>query len=160
MWQRIQTLYLFISGVTSTLLLLVTLFTVNPSGQEVLYTANFTGLIVSGWTSIKYFNLVTFVLTSLVTILSFATIFLYKWRKLQIRLTIIGLLLMVAAIVAFAYMLWQQADLLKRLLRCRAGSYCLSSVYCAYIWLCATSSRTTSSYVPPIDYARTDFRRR
>lgn len=113
MWQRIQTLYLFISGVTSTLLLLVTLFTVNPSGQEVLYTANFTGLIVSGWTSIKYFNLVTFVLTSLVTILSFATIFLYKWRKLQIRLTIIGLLLMVAAIVAFAYMLWQQDDLLQ-----------------------------------------------
>ena len=113
MWQRIQTLYLFISGVTSTLLLLVTLFTVNPSGQEVLYTANFTGLIVSGWTSIKYFNLVTFVLTSLVTILSFATIFLYKWRTLQIRLTIIGLLLMVAAIVAFAYMLWQQADLLQ-----------------------------------------------
>lgn len=113
MWQRIQTLYLFLSGVTATLLLLFTLFSVNPSGQEVLYTANFTGLIVNGWTSIKYFNLVTFVLTSLVTILSFATIFLYKRRKLQIRLTIIGLLLMVAAIVAFAYMLWQQADFLQ-----------------------------------------------
>ena len=47
------------------------------------------------------------------TILSFATIFLYKRRKLQIRLTIIGILLMVAAILAFAYMLWQQADLLQ-----------------------------------------------
>ena len=104
MWQRIQTLYLFLSGVTATLLLLFTLFSVNPSGQEVIYAANFTGLIVNGWTSIKYFNLVTFVLTSLVTILSFATIFLYKRRKLQIRLTIIG---------AFAYMLWQQADLLQ-----------------------------------------------
>ena len=113
MWQRIQTLYLFLSGVTATLLLVVTLFTVNPSGQEVIYAANFTGLIVNGWTSIKYFNLVSFVLTSLVTILSFATIFLYKRRKIQIRLTIIGLLLMVAAIVAFAYMLWQQADLLQ-----------------------------------------------
>lgn len=113
MWQRIQTLYLFLSGVTATLLLLFTLFSVNPSGQEVIYAANFTGLIVNGWTSIKYFNLVTFVLTSLVTILSFATIFLYKRRKLQIRLTIIGILLMVAAILAFAYMLWQQADLLQ-----------------------------------------------
>ena len=47
------------------------------------------------------------------TILSFVTIFLYKRRKLQIRLTIIGLLLMVAAIVAFAYMLWRQADLMQ-----------------------------------------------
>lgn len=113
MWQRIQTLYLFLSGVTATLLLLFTLFSVIPASQEVVYAANFTGLVVNGWTSIKYFNLVTFVLTSLVTILSFATIFLYKRRKLQIRLTIIGLLLMVAAIVVFAYMLWQQADLLQ-----------------------------------------------
>ncbi len=113
MWQRIQTLYLFLSGVTATLLLLFTLFTVTPAGQETVYAATFTGLIVSGWTSIKYFNLVSFVLTSLVTILSFVTIFLYKRRKLQIRLTIIGLLLMVAAIVAFAYMLWRQADLMQ-----------------------------------------------
>ena len=113
MWQRIQPLYLFLSGVTATLLLLFTLFSVIPASQEVVYAANFTGLVVNGWTSIKYFNLVTFVLTSLVTILSFATIFLYKRRKLQIRLTIIGILLMVAAILAFAYMLWQQADLLQ-----------------------------------------------
>ena len=113
MWQRIQTLYLFLSGVTATLLLLLTLFTVVPSGAEMSYSANFTGLVARGWTSIKYFNLVSFVLTSLVTILSFATIFLYKRRKLQIRLTIIGLLLMVAAIVAFGYMLWRQADLLQ-----------------------------------------------
>lgn len=113
MWQRIQTLYLFLSGVTATLLLLLTLFTVTQSDPETIYAANFTGLIVSGWTSIKYFNLVSFVLTSLVTIISFVTIFLYKRRKLQIRLTIIGLLLMVAAIVAFGYMLWRQADLLQ-----------------------------------------------
>mgnify|MGYP003238862894 FL=1 len=113
MWQRIQTLYLLLSGVTATLLLLLTLFTVTPAGQETIYVANFTGLIVTGWTSIKYFNLVTFVLTALVTILSFVTIFLYKRRKLQIRLTIVGLLLMVAAIVAFAYMLWRQADLMQ-----------------------------------------------
>ena len=113
MWQRIQTLYLFLSGVTATLLLLFTLFTVIPTGQETTYAANFTGLIVNGWTSIKYFNLVSFVLTSLVTILSFVTIFLYKRRKLQIRLTIIGLLLMVAAIVAFGYMLWRQTDLMQ-----------------------------------------------
>ena len=107
MWQRIQTLYLFLSGVTATLLLLLTLFTVMPSGADMSYSANFTGLVARGWTSIKYFNLVSFVLTSLVTILS------YKRRKLQIRLTIIGLLLMVAAIVAFGYMLWRQADLLQ-----------------------------------------------
>ena len=113
MWQRIQTLYLFLSGVTATLLLLFTLFTVTQSDPETIYAANFTGLIVSGWTSIKYFNLVSFVLTALVTILSFVTIFLYKRRKLQIRLTIVGLLLMVAAIVAFAYMLWRQADLMQ-----------------------------------------------
>ena len=119
MWQRIQTLYLFLSGVTATLLLLFTLFTVTPAGQETVYAVNFTGLIVSGWTSIKYFNLVSFVLTSLVTILSFVTIFLYKRRKLQIRLTIIGLLLMVAAIVAFAYMLWRQADLMQAMTQIR-----------------------------------------
>ncbi|EFR34634.1 hypothetical protein HMPREF9294_0218 [Porphyromonas asaccharolytica PR426713P-I] len=113
MWQRIQTLYLFLSGVTATLLLLFTLFTVTQSDPETIYAANFTGLIVSGWTSIKYFNLVSFVLTSLVTIISFVTIFLYKRRKLQIRLTIIGLLLMVAAIVAFGYMLWRQTDLMQ-----------------------------------------------
>ena len=113
MWQRIQTLYLFLSGVTATLLLLFTLFTVTQSDPETIYAANFTGLIVSGWTSIKYFNLVSFVLTSLGTIISFVTIFLYKRRKLQIRLTIIGLLLMVAAIVAFGYMLWRQTDLMQ-----------------------------------------------
>ena len=113
MWQRIQTLNLFLSGVTATLLLLFTLFTVTQSDPETIYAANFTGLIVSGWTSIKYFNLVSFVLTSLVTIISFVTIFLYKRRKLQIRLTIIGLLLMVAAIVAFGYMLWRQTDLMQ-----------------------------------------------
>ena len=113
MWQRIQTLYLFLSGVTATLLLLFTLFTVTQSDPETIYAANFTGLIVSGWTSIKYFNLISFVLTSLVTIISFVTIFLYKRRKLQIRLTIIGLLLMVAAIVAFGYMLWRQTDLMQ-----------------------------------------------
>ena len=98
---------------TATLLLLFTLFTVTQSDPETIYAANFTGLIVSGWTSIKYFNLVSFVLTSLVTIISFVTIFLYKRRKLQIRLTIIGLLLMVAAIVAFGYMLWRQTDLMQ-----------------------------------------------
>ena len=86
MWQRIQTLYLFLSGVTATLLLLFTLFTVTQSDPETIYAANFTGLIVSGWTSIKYFNLVSFVLTSLVTIISFVTIFLYKRRKLQLSL--------------------------------------------------------------------------
>lgn len=117
MWQRIQTLYLFLSGVTATLLLLLTLFSIAPSSVEMSYSANFTGIIARGWTSIKYFNLVSFVLTSLVTILSFATIFLYKRRKLQIRLTIIGLLLMVAAIVAFGYMLWRQADLMQATLQ-------------------------------------------
>lgn len=113
MWQRIQTIYLFLSGVTATLLLLFTLCDITPVDPEVTYAANFTGLIVCGWTSIKYFNLITFTLTSLVTIISFITIFLYKRRKIQIRLTITGILLMVAAIIAFGYMLWRQTELLQ-----------------------------------------------
>ena len=64
MWQRIQTLFLFLSGVSATLLLILGLFSLIPANEEATYVANFTGVIAMGWTSIKYFNLVSFVLTS------------------------------------------------------------------------------------------------
>ena len=120
MWQRVQTLFLFLSGVSATLLLILGLFSLIPANEEATYVANFTGVIAMGWTSIKYFNLVSFVLTSLVIIISFATIFLYKWRKLQIRMTIVGLLLMVAAIIAFAYTMWQQTEFMQARARMQA----------------------------------------
>lgn len=113
MWQRIQTLYLLLAGASATLLLVLSMLSVVSGIDGVTYFANFTGVINEGWSSIYYFQLVTFVLTVLSVLLSFVTIFLFKHRKLQIRLTTFSLLLIVAAIVYFAYFVYSQREAMQ-----------------------------------------------
>ncbi|WP_298631289.1 DUF4293 domain-containing protein [uncultured Porphyromonas sp.] len=92
MIQRKQTLYLLASG----LLMLAMLFLpfVKFTVQDMVYSFKATGLEdLSG--EILQPSWVLFSLTALITVLSFASIFLYQKRVLQMRLTIFNLLIKV-----------------------------------------------------------------
>ncbi|KXB34080.1 hypothetical protein HMPREF1869_01316 [Bacteroidales bacterium KA00251] len=99
MWQRIQTLWLLLAGVTMTLLLLVPLA---MSSQGVKFTA-------IGFTSpnleTNYITWGLFALDALVAFLCFFTIFLFKKRKLQMRLCIFTALLIIGYIIYYVVLL-------------------------------------------------------
>ena len=91
MWQRIQTLWLLLAGVamTLTLFLPLALFSTDGSIGKGLITWDL------------------FVLGALITMISFATIFLFKKRKIQMRLCVFSMLLAIGYIIDFAVRAWQ-----------------------------------------------------
>lgn len=99
MWQRIQTLWLLLGGVLMTLLLVLPLAKSSMGIQ-------FTALGFRGQDS-GYVTWGLFILAALIAFLCFFTIFLFKKRKLQMRLVIFTTLLIVGYLVYFGVLLFQ-----------------------------------------------------
>ena len=111
MWQRIQTLWLLLAGVAMTLTLFLPLALF--STQSVMGAENFEmySLWVKNATDGSIGKgLITwdlFVLGALITMISFATIFLFKKRKIQMRLCVFSILLAIGYIIDFVVRAWQ-----------------------------------------------------
>lgn len=111
MWQRIQTLWLLLAGIAMTLTLFLPLALLSTHGMMgpenfemyTLWLKNATdGSIESG-----HITWDLFVLDALITLISFACIFLFKKRKLQMRLCVFNMLITVGYILDFAVRSWQ-----------------------------------------------------
>ena len=96
MWQRIQTLWLLLAGVAMTLTLFLPLALF--STQSVMGAENFE--MYSLWVKNATDG-------SIITMISFATIFLFKKRKIQMRLCVFSMLLAIGYIIDFAVRAWQ-----------------------------------------------------
>ena len=94
MIQRIQSLYLLVVA-----LLMASLFIypfaelLGADGQ--LFIFNFNGLSVQGEESLYLLTIPTFVLLSLIVLIPFISIFLYKKRIIQMRLNFINIILLI-----------------------------------------------------------------
>lgn len=99
MWQRIQTLWLLLAGVLMTLLLVLPL-AISSEGVK-LTAIGFTGVSLSE----SYVTWGLFALDALIAFLCFFTIFLFKKRKLQMRLAIFTALLVVGYLIYYVVIL-------------------------------------------------------
>lgn len=93
MWQRIQTLWLLLAGVAMTITLIVPL-AVSSMGV----TFSTIGFFGGGY---NYPTWGLFALAALITGLCFLTIFLFKRRKLQMRLSIFNILLIIGYLIYY-----------------------------------------------------------
>ncbi len=93
MIQRIQTLYLFVSFILMLMMFFFPLAELLPQGGET-YTFRFDGLYYQDSTTIYYQAIPPIILLSVITLLNFITIFLYKRRIIQMRISFINILLM------------------------------------------------------------------
>lgn len=102
MWQRKQTLYLLLAGLHMTLLLLFPILTLSATGAATgEYRVDATGI----HSAQEYYQVgvVSFVLAAAVILLTLITVFLFKKRKVQVRLSILSILLIVAFMGVIAY---------------------------------------------------------
>ncbi|WP_329905239.1 DUF4293 domain-containing protein [Porphyromonas pogonae] len=98
MWQRVQTLWLLLAGALMTLLLFfpIALF-IDPTGTG--YVLDAIGIHNSASGQIVQSTWALFVLDAIIVLLSFVTIFLYKKRVLQIRISIFNILVIIGYII-------------------------------------------------------------
>lgn len=101
MIQRIQTLFLFGVAVLSGLMLTGDLVMMD-SGSGTLFSINFMGLSEEGGGILQRLWPLTFLL-ALVPVLSLVAIFLYRRRPLQMRVTMIVLLLSLGTLILGAF---------------------------------------------------------
>lgn len=105
MLQRIQTVYLLII-VALTIATLFLPLAVLQQG-DALFSFDATGLsTMTGEAELIYPAWGLFALTAIISIIALVTIFLYKNRILQIRLSIFNALLMVGFYGFFAFLIW------------------------------------------------------
>ncbi|MDR3253168.1 MAG: DUF4293 domain-containing protein [Tannerella sp.] len=112
MIQRIQTVYLLI--VAALFVALVFLPMASLQSGDGVYSFDVTGLNVetvddAGTSSfaLEYSTWALFALASIVALLSFTVIFMYKKRMLQIRLCIFNSLIIIGFCLLTAYYLWK-----------------------------------------------------
>ena len=115
MIQRIQTVYLLIIVILSSLTLFLPMVSFMPKDIDLqpLYELKQMNLVGTGDV---YSNLTTwtlFVLTLCIPIVALITIFLYKKRTLQISLTVANMILMVGYYVLLAIAIWSISDRLN-----------------------------------------------
>lgn len=115
MIQRIQTVYLLIIVILSSLTLSLPMVSFMPKDIDLqpLYELKQMNLVGTGDV---YSNLTTwtlFVLTLCIPIVALITIFLYKKRTLQISLTVANMILMVGYYVLLAIAIWSISDRLN-----------------------------------------------
>lgn len=105
MWQRIQTLWLLLSGIAMTLLLFkpMGMLLERVSGKG--YELGVFGIKSSG-SGYEHFTWGFFILAALIVGLSFLTIFLYKKRILQIRFCVFNILLTIGFLGYFGFLIW------------------------------------------------------
>ena len=113
--QRIQTVYLLIIVILSSLTLFLPMVSFMPKYIDLqpLYELKQMNLVGTGDV---YSNLTTwtlFVLTLCIPIVALITIFLYKKRTLQISLTVANMILMVGYYVLLAIAIWSISDRLN-----------------------------------------------
>lgn len=103
MIQRIQSLYLFVAAVATGLIFLFPLG--ETIDQDAIYQLGVFGLekIAEGQTTILFSTIALVILTGLSGALSLATIFMFKNRKLQVKLTQVGMLLSALLVAAIFY---------------------------------------------------------
>lgn len=99
MWQRIQTVWLVLAfaAMIALLFLPIGVFA-TPQGNWIMYNWSTRPLIGVG-TVMNHWGL--FVLALIIALLSLYIVFLYKKRKLQMRLTMLGMLLTVGYLVYY-----------------------------------------------------------
>ena len=115
MIQRIQTVYLLIIVILSSLTLFLPMVSFMPKDIDLqpLYELKQMNLVGTGDV---YSNLTTwtlFVLTLCIPIVALITIFLYKKRTLQISLTVANMILLVGYYVLLAIAIWSISDRLN-----------------------------------------------
>lgn len=93
MIQRIQTLYLFIAFVLMLLLFFFPLAEIF-SGEEQLYIFRFDGLYYSSHETVYIQTIPPIILLSVIVAINFISIFLYKRRITQMRISFINMILM------------------------------------------------------------------
>ena len=102
MIQRKQTIYLFFAGLITVILLFIPFGTYHIAGDKYLEYNAFVVKTISNKTVILHSigNAILLIATSL---LSFITIFLYKNRKLQLKLISVNMLVILIAICTMVY---------------------------------------------------------
>ena len=109
MIQRIQSLFLLLSAITTGLMTFNPLLNIEvTNGESGILFANAvksagTGEVILPCSPLQ-------ILISLITLISLLTIFIYKKRMLQMRLTIYNLILMVGLVGIGYYFAWQGAN--------------------------------------------------
>ena len=110
MIQRIQTIYLLLATVVISLTLFLPLATIWQGGNELVVKAFF----LDGEMGIKApLPIYMGIILAVATLLPFVTIFLFKKRMLQIRLTIFSSVVLIGyymALVAYIFMLADEAS--------------------------------------------------
>ncbi|MBC8046634.1 MAG: DUF4293 domain-containing protein [Fimbriimonadaceae bacterium] len=99
MIQRIQTIYLFLAAIICILFLMV------PSAENAI-----EGVVVEEFDFFARDNIYSAAISIAVAFLSFAAIFFYKNRKLQIRIAFISIALLFVLIAQTYYALTQSAE--------------------------------------------------
>lgn len=94
MWQRIQTLWLLLAGISMTLLLFFPLAVIDKCQLFSLWLLNSNH-------DIQTITWELFSLNAIIVLLAFVCIFLFKKRKLQMRLCIYNMLLIVGFLVVY-----------------------------------------------------------
>ncbi len=111
MWQRIQTLWLLLAGVAMTLTFIfpIVLLTGGADIEGANQVFNMTSVWVQGKASLgpEYTHWYLFALTTIIIVLSFLTIFLFKRRRLQMRLCTFIILLTLGYIGYFGFLAYQ-----------------------------------------------------
>ncbi len=103
MLQRIQTLFLLLAAAAMLTASVTPLVTFAYNGDEVLFEA--MGIYLNGTLSDSTWGL--FVIGAISSLISLVTIFLYKKRMLQIRLSIFNMVVMVGFYLFLAFVLYQ-----------------------------------------------------
>ena len=103
MLQRIQTLFLLLAAAAMLTASVTPLALFNYNGDEVMFEA--MGIYLNGTLSDSTWGL--FVIGVISSLLALVTIFLYNKRKLQIRLSIFNVVVMVGFYLFFIFILYQ-----------------------------------------------------
>jgi hypothetical protein len=113
MIQRIQTLYLLIAGILVAILYFAPLAEFSGKTGE-LYLFNLTGVVPEGTTksAVVQESWPLFILTSLILILEVLTIFQFKNRPLQIKLSNLSVFLLLGLTAATYFYIWKTNGLI------------------------------------------------
>lgn len=101
MLQRIQTIYLFISTIVITLILFVPFFEFNSGGY--VFDADSIDVVSQNVVSRAVNTIPIAILVLLCALITFVSIFLYKKRGLQMRLTVFSIILLLGVYVLIAF---------------------------------------------------------
>ena len=106
MLQRIQTIYLLLIVVLTVAMLFLPLAVLQQGDALFSFDASGVSTMAPADAELLYPSWGLFVLTAIIALVAFVTIFLYKKRILQIRLCIFNALLMVGFYAFFAYLIY------------------------------------------------------